>query len=146
MTDTDFAPAIPILRVNDLDTSVAYYVEHLGFEIQWRSDPLAGLARGETSIMLSEGEQGHAGTWLWIPVSDVDRLYDELKQRGAMLRLPPGNYPWGSRECHVTDPDGHVLRFASESKPGAPTGDWLDDSGRRWRMQEDGSWQLIQEP
>ena len=134
------AGVVPILRVEDLDTSVAYYVEKLGFELQWRDDPLASVGRGRTSLMLSAGDQGHAGTWVWIGASDVDELYAEFATRGARLRHPPTNYPWGSRECQITDPDGHVLRFGAESRPGEPPGEWLDGQGKRWIPQPDGSW------
>lgn len=94
--------AVPIFRVDDLDVSVAYYVERLGFQLQWRSDPLASVGRDRTSIMLSAGDQGQPGTWVWIAAGDVDELYDDLRARGARLRHPPTNYPWGSRECQVT--------------------------------------------
>lgn len=136
----NLGPAVPILRVADLDASVGYYVERFGFRLQWRSDPLASVGRDRTSIMLSEGDQGHPGTWLWIATADVDALYAELQSRGARLRHPPTNYPWGSRECQVTDLDGHVLRFGSESDPTEPLGDWLDGEGTRWTPQADGSW------
>lgn len=134
------SPAVPIFRVDDLDASVTYYVERLGFELEWRSDPLASVVRDRTSIMLSEGDQGHAGTWVWIAAGDVDELYTEFQARGALLRHAPANYPWGSRECQVSDPDGHVLRFGADAKADEPLGDWLDGEGRRWIPQPDGSW------
>jgi catechol 2,3-dioxygenase-like lactoylglutathione lyase family enzyme len=133
----------PILRVASLDTSVAYYVERLGFHLEWRTDPLASVGRGGASLMLSEGDQGHAGTWMWIAASDVDALWTELQSRGAHLRHPPTNYPWGSRECQVTDPDGHVLRFGAESRHDEPLGEWLDGRGRRWAPQPDGAWREV---
>ncbi|PYP78700.1 MAG: bleomycin resistance family protein [Gemmatimonadetes bacterium] len=130
----------PILRVASLDVSVAYYVERLGFECVWRSDPVASVRRDGTALMLCENDQGHAGTWLWIAASDVDALYAELEARGAKLRHAPANYPWGSRECQVTDPDGHVLRFGSDLRVGEPLGDWLDGEGRRWVPAASGGW------
>jgi catechol 2,3-dioxygenase-like lactoylglutathione lyase family enzyme len=132
--------AIPILRVAHLDASVSYYTERLGFRVEWRGDPLASVVRDRMSLMLSQGDQGHPGTWLWIAVGNVDELYAELQARGAFLRHPPTNYPWGSRECQVTDPDGHVLRFGAESRSGEALGPWLDGQGRRWLPQQDGSW------
>lgn len=136
--------AVPILRVGSLDVSLGYYVERLGFRLQWRSGPVSSVGRDRTSLMLVEGDQGQSGTWIWIPATDVDRLYEELQTRGASLRHPPTNYPWGSRECQVTDPDGHVLRFGSECKPGEPPGDWLDGERRRWTPQPDGSWRAAE--
>ena len=35
--------AVPILRVGSLDVSLGYYVERLGFELQWRSGPVASV-------------------------------------------------------------------------------------------------------
>jgi catechol 2,3-dioxygenase-like lactoylglutathione lyase family enzyme len=135
---------VPILRVESLDASVAYYIERLGFRLQWRSDPLASVGRDRASLMLSEGDQGHAGTWVWLSTSDVDALYAEFGAQGARLRHPPTNYPWGSRECQVTDLDGHVLRFGAESRPDEPIGDWLDGRGRRWVPQPDGGWRAAE--
>lgn len=140
----DLGPAVPILTVEDLDISVAYSIERLGFHLQWRGDPLASVGRDRTSIMLSEGDQGQSGSWVWIAAGNVDELYAELRSRGARLRHPPTNYPWGSRECQVTDPDGHVLRFGAESRPGDPLGAWLDGKNRQWIPQPDGSWRLAE--
>ena len=140
----NLGPAVPIFRVQNLDVSLDYYVERLGFRLDWRSDPLASVCRDRASIMLSEGDQGQPGTWVWIAAGNVDELYAELHARGARLRHPPTNYPWGSRECQVTDPDGHVLRFGAEAKPDEPLGDWLDGESGRWIPQPDGSWRAAE--
>jgi uncharacterized glyoxalase superfamily protein PhnB len=128
----------PILCVESLDASVSYYLEQLGFSLQWRNGMVASVVRDRTSMMLCEGDQGRAGTWVWIAATDVDALYAELQDRGARLRHAPANYPWGSRECQVTDPDGHVLRFGADLRPGEPFGDWIDGQGTRWLPQPDG--------
>jgi catechol 2,3-dioxygenase-like lactoylglutathione lyase family enzyme len=135
---------VPILRVADLDASVTYYTAQLGFALQWRGDGMASVKRDRTSIMLCQGDQGHAGTWLWIPVGDVDALYQELEARGARLRHAPANYPWGSRECQIGDLDDHVLRFGADVKEGEPVGDWLDGSGRRWLPVQGGGWRAAE--
>jgi uncharacterized glyoxalase superfamily protein PhnB len=98
------------------------------------------VTRDEATLMLSQGDQGHPGCWVYVGVSDADALHAELLARGALVRHPPTNYPWGARELHVTDPDGHVLRFGSEAVEGEPIGDWLDGDGVRWIPRADGSW------
>ena len=135
---------IPILRVNDLDASIAYYLEKLGFHLQWRGGSVASVARDRTALMLAEGDQGKPGTWLWLSTSDVDALYAELSERGAILRNPPTNYPWESRECQISDPDGHVLRFGANLKANEPMGAWLDGDGRRWLHEPDGRWRAAE--
>jgi predicted enzyme related to lactoylglutathione lyase len=108
---------IPILCVADLAASCDYYVRSLGFCIDWQHRDgdyaIAGVSRDGHAIYLCEGSQGHSGTWVWIGVEDVERLYEEFQASGAALLRPPTNYPW-AREMHVSDPDGHVIRFASD--------------------------------
>jgi catechol 2,3-dioxygenase-like lactoylglutathione lyase family enzyme len=140
----EFGGVTPILRVASLDASLAYYVDVLGFSVQWRNGGFASVRRGRAALMLSEGDQGHPGTWMWLAVSDADALHEELRGRGAVIRHPPTNYPWGSRELHVSDPDGHVLRLGSDNRAGEPIGEWLDGNGVRWFPQPDGSWRVAE--
>lgn len=134
----------PILRVSSFDASVAYYVDKLGFDLEWGDGEFGSVRRGKASIMLCQGSQGHAGTWMWFAVSDADALHEELRQRGARIRHEPQNFPWGSRELHVLDPDGHVLRFGSEAPENAPLGQWLDEDGVRWQAHTDGRWTRVE--
>lgn len=139
-----FEPATPILRVTDFEASVRYYVEVLGFGLDWRDGAFGSVRRGETSIMLCEGSQGKPGTWMYIGVTNVDALHEELRSRGARIRHAPMNFPWGSRELHIFDLDGHVLRLGSGFQRGEPLGRWLDEHGVWWQAHEDGSWTRIE--
>jgi catechol 2,3-dioxygenase-like lactoylglutathione lyase family enzyme len=121
---SDFGSPVPILNVKNVTLSIRYYVEKLGLKKDWDSGTpptFASISRGKTRIFLCQGGQGHSGTWMWIPVPDVDALHEELKSRGVPIRQPPTNFPWGSREMNIQDPDGHRLRFGSEST-GEPDG------------------------
>jgi catechol 2,3-dioxygenase-like lactoylglutathione lyase family enzyme len=142
-TQLEFGHALPILRVSDLDRSIAYYLDRLGFKEDWRFGRFGSVSRDQASLMLSEGTQGCSSTWLWIAVGDADALYQELLQRGADIRHPPTNFPWGSREVHVFDTDRHVLRFGCEAPEGAPFGPWLDEAGALWMPESDGSWRRL---
>lgn len=84
----------------------------LGFKLDWGSGGFGSVTRGKASLMLCEGSQGHSGTWMWFAVSDADRLFEELRDRGARIRHPPENFPWGSRELHVFDVRGVIVRAA----------------------------------
>ena len=139
-----FEGATPILRVADLQASIDYYVRVLGFELAWGGVDFGCVTRGKAALMLSEDTQGKAGTWVWIGVSDADALHAELTASGARIRHAPVNFPWGSRELHVFDPDGHVLRFGSDVRDGEPFGPWLDENGARWMPQPDGTWRRLE--
>ena len=95
--------AIPILRVNDLAASVAYYTKALGFKVDWDAGGFCSVTRSKCTLFLCEGGQGHAGTWMWAPVEDADRLHEEFVANGAKILTAPANYSWGSRELHVID-------------------------------------------
>ena len=113
---TDFECANPILSVADMARSVRYYVDVLGFtNADWGSEDFTCVTRGNAAIYLSQGDQGHPGTWVWVGVGDVDALYQEYKSKGAIIGHPPENFPWAC-EMKIADPDGHVLRFGSEPK------------------------------
>jgi predicted lactoylglutathione lyase len=107
----------PILRVDDLETSRRYYIQKLGFSLDWDAGGMISVSRDQKSIMLCEREQGQPGTWLWIGVDDADVLFAEFSARGAHIRRPPQNFSW-AYEFEVEDPDGHVLRFGAEPKTG----------------------------
>ena len=108
----------PILNVSNVALSIDYYVNKLGFDKKWEwGDPptFGCVARDQVSIFLCEGEQGQPGTWMMIFVDNVDELYADYQQRGAKIVGPPANMPWGSRELHVEDPDGHRIRFGGDA-------------------------------
>jgi len=113
-TAARFGNVVPILRVRSLQASIDYYVRVLGFEVDWHEpNSMASVSRDGHGIMLCEGAQGNAGSWVWIGVNDSAILFDEYTAKGATIRLAPTNYPW-AYEMQVEDPDGHVLRFGSD--------------------------------
>ncbi|HYX20258.1 MAG TPA: VOC family protein [Thermoanaerobaculia bacterium] len=136
-----FEGVTPVLRVRRLATSLRYFLEVLGFRKDWggADKGFASVSRGDCTIFLSQGDQGHFGTWVWVGVSDAAALHEEYRRRGAKIRHEPTNYGW-ALEMQVEDLDGNVLRMGSEPLEGEDTGEWLDMEGRRWRMGAGGSW------
>ena len=132
-----FHPASPILRVHSLPSSIDYYVNVLGFGLDWlEPGVMASVSRGPANIMLCQGDQGRPGTWLWIGVGNIEPLFEEYQTSGAIIRHPPTKYRW-AYEMQVADAVGHVLRFGSEPKEDQPYGDWLDMHGRCWPGRND---------
>ena len=120
MNRTIFECAEPILNVSDMVRSLQYYVEVLGFtNADWGGPDFTRVGRDDAGIYLCEGDQGHAGTWVWIGVEDVAALYDEYRDSGAAICSAPRNHSW-AYEMQVEDPDGHILRFGSEPKEDVP--------------------------
>ncbi len=115
----EFECVIPILNVRNFAVSMDYYVNKLGFRKKWDwGDPptFGCVTRDKVEIFFCEGAQGQLGMWMSIFVDDVDALHEEYKSRGAVIRQPPTNMPWGVREMNVQDPDGHRFRMGCHSK------------------------------
>lgn len=112
-----FEHIVPILNVRSVPASIAYYVDKLGFDKKWDwGDPpgFACVGRDQIEIFLCQGGQGAPGTWISIFVQDVDALHEDYRRRGAIIRKPPEDYPWGVREMNVEDLDGHRLRIGGD--------------------------------
>lgn len=110
----------PQLRMTSWERSRPFYVDGLGFRVDWehRFEPgfpvFAQLTREGLSFFLTE----HAGDCqvggaAYFVVDDVDALSREISERGIIPAEAPDNTPWQTREMSVIDPDGNRLRFAS---------------------------------
>jgi catechol 2,3-dioxygenase-like lactoylglutathione lyase family enzyme len=112
---------IPILSVQDMSRSLAFYVDLLGFtNADWGDDNFTCVGRDKRSLYLCKGGQGSPGTWVWIGFDgDIFSLHQSLLLKGVTITLPPTNYSW-ALEMHVQDPDGHVLRFGTDPNDKVP--------------------------
>ncbi len=110
----------PQLRVTSWDRSRAFYLDGLGFKVDWehRFEPgfpaFTQVSRDGLCLFLTE----HAGDCqpggaAYFVVDDVDALYQEIGGRGVQPKGAPEDTPWGRREMMVLDPDGNRLRFAN---------------------------------
>jgi uncharacterized glyoxalase superfamily protein PhnB len=109
------------LTVDDLERSLAFYVDGLRFYVKdrWERDGrLLGveMLAGACMIGLSQDDWAKGrdrtkgvGLRIYLETSqDVDTVASGLRRRGVPLRGPEDS-PWGSRAIHVTDPDGYQL-------------------------------------
>ena len=127
----EFGPPAPIFRVSSVRAGLVYYVDRLGFSVDWDETGIVSVSRDRCNIFLCEWDQGQPASWAWIGVRDVEALHRELASRGARIRQPPTNFPW-ALEMQVEDFDGNVLRLGSEPKSDEPYGQFLDAEGVLW--------------
>jgi predicted enzyme related to lactoylglutathione lyase len=110
----NFENAQPILRVEDMQRALDFYVGKLGFQnAAWGSEWFTCVTRDRAVIYLCRGEQGRGGAWIWVGVEDAQQLHTQLKALGVKIIVPPTNHSW-ALEFQAEDPDGNVLRFGSE--------------------------------
>ena len=118
---------VPFLGVTDMERSVRFYMDGLGFTMkhQWTSEGKlrrCWLTRGSASLMLQEFvKEGHGGlrpegklgqgVSLCFQCEDAVVLYREFRSRGIESEEPfVGNSMWVTV---VSDPDGYKLDFES---------------------------------
>ena len=113
----------PVIHVDDVARSVAFY-QQLGFEVVQtlvadRHSAWTLLRNGPAELMLETATDpftaDEQGIFLYLHVTDVVALYDELQALG----LEPGelhNPPYmPAGEFRLTDPDGYILLFGQLS-------------------------------
>jgi catechol 2,3-dioxygenase-like lactoylglutathione lyase family enzyme len=117
----------PSFTVDDLERSVRFYTEVLGFTVgeRWSDGGvLRGvmLKAGVCELGLSQddwakgrGRQKGEAVRIWCNTAqDIDALAARIKAGGGRLTEEPKNQPWGARSLSVDDPDGFHLTIYRE--------------------------------
>ena len=116
--------ARPVLHVKDVEASLHFYVNRLGFTIPWRYDEdgrahIAQVDRQGCALILADTWPAKIGKGLMFislnvePASveaatnAVDALREEFEAKG----VPVKDGSWGYRLLVVDDPDGNQLFF-----------------------------------
>jgi|TARA_Y100000310_G_scaffold331548_1_gene405309 catechol 2,3-dioxygenase-like lactoylglutathione lyase family enzyme len=117
---------IPQIRTTDIDESIDFYVNRLGFELDFRyEDFYAGIKAGDGAFHLKlvddkdpsidfvrQGDHLH----LYFPTHDVLAMARNLKAKGVTFLSEPHDTDYSHNEFSVVDNQGHVLFFA-DSEP-----------------------------
>jgi catechol 2,3-dioxygenase-like lactoylglutathione lyase family enzyme len=117
-------PAAVRYLVADVDRAVAFYVEHLGFDlIEQMGGAFAQVRRGDLDLWLSgpassaarpmpDGRQPVAGGWnrFVLEVDDLDSRVAVMREAGVTFRNAIVAGP-GGRQILVEDPDGNVIEL-----------------------------------
>lgn len=110
---------VPVLRIHDEAIARAFYVDYLGFTVEWEHRFEPGLPlymrvrRDRAYFDLSEHHgDGTPGSVVWVPVADLSALHADLAKR-PHPRLRPGIDPDapGGPTMDIIDPFGNSLRF-----------------------------------
>ena len=115
-----FKTMSPLLLVADLDRSLEFYVQNLGFEVDFLyEDFYAGIIKDGFSIHLKLAESsaderqnrrnnGHID--ITFAIEMVAAWYQCLKNRLVEIVQPLRDMPYG-QEFYIEDPDGYILAF-----------------------------------
>lgn len=119
----EFECPIPILRIFSVDKAREFYVDFLGFTVDWdyRFDDNAPaymqVCRDGLVLHLSEHHGDCCpGSTVFVRMSGIDALHREINAKGYRHNRPGiEDAPWNARVMEVIDPFGNRIRF-SEAK------------------------------
>lgn len=103
------------VRVPDIDTGLAFYVDVLGHRMKWRNDAVgqAGLELpGSDSELVLTTEHDYEPNWL---VDSVDDAVETFRNNGGTVVATAVDIPVG-RVAVVLDPFGNALVLIDLSK------------------------------
>jgi uncharacterized glyoxalase superfamily protein PhnB len=116
-----FGRTTPILRIYDEAKAKEFYVDFLGFAVEWEhrfedGTPLyMQVAKDECVIHLSEhyGDSS-PGAAVRIETTELDAFHQQLAEKKYKYARPGVQQtPWGTREMSIRDPFGNRLIFAT---------------------------------
>lgn len=110
-----------MLCVADVQRSVAWYRDKLGFEVVEEDTEIA-LPRIDSGFVYLFADSPPTedkpdvhlvpkpgGVVLVLMVEDCRALYEQLVERGVEFLTPPIQPSWGGWRCFAQDPDGYLV-------------------------------------
>ena len=137
--------ARPVLHVKNVDASLHFYVDQLGFTSPWRYEEdgkayVAQVDRQGCALILSDSWPEKIGNGLMFISLNVEpaaresaiAALDALRAELEAKSVPVKEGSWGYRLLVVDDPDGNQLFFnyPAETAPGTIARDEAESFGR----------------
>lgn len=107
-----------------------FYIDVLGFGVTFENDFYLLLhtpnKESEISFLLPNHPSQQAlfhksfqgqGMYLTIEVENVDKIYQEMKQKGIVIEIDIRDEPWGDRHFAIQDPNGigiDIVRYSPQ--------------------------------
>ena len=116
-----FGKTTPILRILDEGKAKEFYVDFLGFKVDWEHRVEEGLplymqiSKNDCILHLSEHHGDCCpGAAMRIETNELEAFQKALLAKNHKYVRPSiEEMPWGSREMSVIDPFGNRLTFTS---------------------------------
>lgn len=119
--DANILQVTPFMHVPDLEAAVAFMVDVLGFQVDYREANYAYVSREGAGLRMlecgpgNEFRPGNRRFACYFDCRDVDALYAELKPKLDALPTGdvhgPADKPYRQRELLVLAPDGNLIAF-----------------------------------
>jgi uncharacterized glyoxalase superfamily protein PhnB len=112
---SQFIQAAPLLNVDDLPETIAFYTEQLEFTCDFESENYAVVWRDNAAIHFRSSSQKVSLSAIFLWVKNVDQYYQSLKERSVSIKIELDTRPYGIRDFAVVDISGHELIFGQDA-------------------------------
>ena len=119
----DASAALVRYQVKDIERSIAFYTQHLGFQLVRQAGPVATVSRGNLHLLLSgpessgsrpmpDGRRQEPGGWnrIVLYVESLGSTMAALRKAGTRVRNEVEVGP-GGKQVQVEDPDGNPIEL-----------------------------------
>jgi catechol 2,3-dioxygenase-like lactoylglutathione lyase family enzyme len=122
-----FRRSVPVFRIYSLEKAKEFYVDFLGFKIDWEHSFEPGspvymqVSRGDVAFHLSEHHgDGTPGSVAYVYSSGVQELHRELNDKKYRHNRPDlQRQDWGMLEVAVIDPFNNRIVFGEPTDKAA---------------------------
>ena len=117
--------SMPIFPANDVQASIDYFVDGLGFTLAgiWKNedgtDNFAIVCLDKITLGLTKSERGNTGEqWAaYFYLEDIEAFSDEVASRGVKILRGPEDSFYKCREIEMVDPSGNRFCMATDLAP-----------------------------
>lgn len=110
---------VPMLWTQDLESSILFYRDVLGFACVGRMEGWASLRKDDVELMLSLPNAHETfdkiqftGSFYFHP-ENVEEVWERVKDKARVV-YPPEDFEYGMREFAIRDNNGYILQFGQE--------------------------------
>jgi uncharacterized glyoxalase superfamily protein PhnB len=108
------------IPVRDIQETLSYYRDTLGFYEEWTMGTDGGIRRDDMRVIFCQdpdylssiNNETYSFTLIWF-VDNIDEIYKEFKEeRKIRIAADIENKPWGIREFSIHDINGYLIRIS----------------------------------
>lgn len=109
---------IPIFRILDFEKAKEFYIEFLGFKMDWehrfgQDEPVyMQVSKNDLILHLSENKRFQTGIIIFVETKGIEKFHFELLNKSSSYRVPDvAKTNWNTKQMELADPFGNLLRF-----------------------------------
>ena len=110
--------AIPTFRITDYTKAIQFYIDFLGFKIDWEhqfgeSEPIyMQISNNGLILHLSENKRFKTGVIIFVEANGSEKLRESIVIRKTEYQTPEIiTTNWKTRQLEIEDPFGNLMRF-----------------------------------